>query len=981
MVLAPSSSLLPKLLLKPGRWTVGSAATCSYRISAAGVQPRHALVVCGGQTTILKAWDANTWHNGLPLSGEVRLQAGDTVTLGSVEFSIEADDNLIDVAPIVTDLPNANDQHDAPASGSDHSLSDQLLSRHASIGTASCGISEKQSDGWDLENLRSQIQELRDELSQNVMRRGRAVAVASTPITHHEQHAEQNSARAAELEQLAAAAQNLAEQTQHELAATREEHARREADLRQIVDELRPALEIAQQEAAELRNVRETLRSEASQRVQAWEQQNAEWSIEREQWQEELISLANTRQQEARDWEQQQATMIADATRWKAEGEQLRTAWQQQQTAWESERSQTQDDLRRQMEAAQQTLQAATRREQELADQALQLDADRQQFDADCQQFDTDRQELQGEQCERDQAATVLAEERQRVEQQAADVAAKSEEFARRVAEFEQQLATLTRDQQTLEHSWNWLQSDRRKLVVEKEEWQQRQAQWQAEQERGFDERQCLQRERDEFAKARDLWQEQHAAAEQFTVEREQLVAQRQQLQADESALAVQREQLENERRIATDELEAARHELRSQQQALRDEVELRQLLTIEQETLSTEREPDQQPLMDDGPEASFKPVSREEAAASWLNTSRSDADGDWAKDVSSTPQQMPFDASLMEESPSPLSDAWSIGVDLTAPRETHAVDRDFEPEAASDWAPANTISPIDEATSQMELPQPEATSTTPPDIDKEAEILSISANDSNLDQPPEPDTTPDKNTADSRAKEAEIVPSTGAVVSILESMAFTEDEDVDESVSRYMQHLLARSPQPQEGERDRHSSSPPQKRSTVAAATGSNPSSKNATVDGLSSAAPTAVSGNPSTDSQLAPEDLSESEDAPARLQPVHNQDRDAVRVATEQMRQVANQQTVKNVEAANWKQIRQSIKLKLVLATLAFMLSAGLLFWGYYYRPEFLVLGVLTSGLGIVTWLDLLVAIRQAHVRASKLTGRKKPTDAAKS
>lgn len=61
--------------------------------------------------------------------------------------------------------------------------------------------------------------------------------------------------------------------------------------------------------------------------------------------------------------------------------------------------------------------------------------------------------------------------------------------------------------------------------------------------------------------------------------------------------------------------------------------------------------------------------------------------------------------------------------------------------------------------------------------------------------------------------------------------------------------------------------------------------------------------------------------------------------------------------------------------------MLSAGLLYWGYYYRPGFMILGILTSGLGVVTWLDLLLAIRQAHVRASRLTGRKKASDKAKS
>ncbi len=78
---------------------------------------------------------------------------------------------------------------------------------------------------------------------------------------------------------------------------------------------------------------------------------------------------------------------------------------------------------------------------------------------------------------------------------------------------------------------------------------------------------------------------------------------------------------------------------------------------------------------------------------------------------------------------------------------------------------------------------------------------------------------------------------------------------------------------------------------------------------------------------------------------------------------------------------QIRQSIKAKLALATLSFVLSAGLLFWGYHYRPEFLILGICTSGLEVVTWLDLLLAIRKAHVPVSKLTGRKKPSSQAKS
>lgn len=158
MVLAPQTSLLSKLLLKPGRWTVGSAATCSYRIVAEGVRPRHALLLCGSQTTLLKAWDANTWHNGQPVHGEVRLQPGDRVTVGSVEFSVEPAGPF----EVLAQLPNAPQEVAARA--------------HSVITTP------PEPDDWDLERLRGQIQNLRDELSQRVSRR-------STPPLRRTLHA------------------------------------------------------------------------------------------------------------------------------------------------------------------------------------------------------------------------------------------------------------------------------------------------------------------------------------------------------------------------------------------------------------------------------------------------------------------------------------------------------------------------------------------------------------------------------------------------------------------------------------------------------------------------------------------------------------------------------------------------------------------------------------------------------------------------
>ena len=90
MVLGPQSTDLPKLQLKPGRWTVGSAATCSYRVVGAGIQPRHALLLCAGNTIVLKSWDPRTWVNGEQVRGEIKLSGGDRITFGSVDFEIKS---------------------------------------------------------------------------------------------------------------------------------------------------------------------------------------------------------------------------------------------------------------------------------------------------------------------------------------------------------------------------------------------------------------------------------------------------------------------------------------------------------------------------------------------------------------------------------------------------------------------------------------------------------------------------------------------------------------------------------------------------------------------------------------------------------------------------------------------------------------------------------------------------------------------------
>ena len=987
MVLAPQTSSLPKLLLKPGRWTVGSAATCSYRIIGDGVCPRHALVLCGGQSAVLKAWDSRTWHNGEQVRGEVRLQQGDRVTLGSVEFSVEPED-MLEAETLSPEVRH------------------ETSTRSAEINSAVSHSAKPDPEGWDLERLRDQIQELRDELSQRANRRIGAVAPATIPTPASEdavkqavkqaveEAVNQTSARIAELERSAAEAQVIAEQVRQQHAAALADQTRREAELQQVIATLRPLLESSQfaatelrrerdqlqtdgarreqigqqeasqlrgewdqlrsettqreqawqQELADLRREREQLQSETAGREQAWQQEAVEWSAERDAWHEELISLASARQQAATEWEHRQSALLHDATHWKTECEQLRTGWQFQQATWDQERSRLEGELRQREEAVQQTLQAVTQRGEELPEQNRQLLAERQQLDEQRQQFDEGRQQLEDERQqlasesqEREPAVAALAEDRRRVELDAADVLAKFENLTQQSTEFEQQQANLSREKQALEHSWTWLQSDRRKLVDEKEQWQRERALWQADCERRDTDIEQFHREREEFAKLREGWQNQHSAEQQ-------------QLQIEQSATDVQ---------------------LGAELQA-----------NINSETNDT----------------------RMSVSSSLLNSAAA------------------------ESSLTSFTDEWSIGVDLTAPRETHSP-TSTSSEVVSNWMTSPRTDAIPQEPSPEELVPSEAEAptsawvaslpprettdvvnatanagtqplsdewgtlpTVPPeslqDSDRQEDLEATTFDDQLADEAidespegsPEIDATTDNEVKPSDEKSESVPPpKDGQVVSILQSMAFAEDEDIDDSVSRYMQHLLARTQNPEDRDTNSHAPAPATKTfASVTPAVSQSPKPGSAAPGNVP--IPAAVGSQvPLAAAQPSLEHSSENEASPLNLDPVHRQDKDAVRATTEHLRQVANQQTVKHVEAANWKVIKRSILTKLVLAAISFTMSAGLLFWGYYYRPDFLILGICASGLGIMTWLDLILAIRQARKRTARLAGSKPKTGRA--
>ena len=385
----------------------------------------------------------------------------------------------------------------------------------------------------------------------------------------------------------------------------------------------------------------------------------------------------------------------------------------------------------------------------------------------------------------------------------------------------------------------------------------------------------------------------------------------------------------------------------------------------------------------------------------------------------------------LAEEPSQSLTDDWSIGVDLTAPREMPVTEPLFEPAAISDWPTTSATHSLTEATAldqvsaseasapaadwdipahaseltsfvDGEVPQAPASESPPAKaadrwpsametLDDEVAALRAELAEkfhlpglretlpetSVVDEPTDDEptlteladaapTVPEPVADEPTVAEPVESPSAGASLNVLGSLAFAEDEHIDDSVSRYMQHLLARSQKPGENGGERFAPTDTHKAPVT------EPTRPTPVVSPISMAE---IDITAESDSSGV-ETPSSAKLRALQAEPAHKQDKDAIRAATERMRQVANQQTLTNVQASNSVRLKRSLKMKSCLAAFSFVLSAGLLTLGYSYQQDFLVLGVCAAGLGVMTWVDLFIAIREARRRTAQLSGRKKKT-----
>ena len=92
LVLAPIQQHVgvESLLLRDGRYTIGTAADCEVVLAVQSVSPQHCVIEVQGGKVVLVQWDAKTWLNQRTILGKTELKPDDRLAVGPVEFLFRA---------------------------------------------------------------------------------------------------------------------------------------------------------------------------------------------------------------------------------------------------------------------------------------------------------------------------------------------------------------------------------------------------------------------------------------------------------------------------------------------------------------------------------------------------------------------------------------------------------------------------------------------------------------------------------------------------------------------------------------------------------------------------------------------------------------------------------------------------------------------------------------------------------------------------
>ena len=449
------------------RCLVGSAAECSLRFQAAGVRPRHCLILRGAARTIIRRLSPDTRLNGHDFDDGL-LAAGDRIAIGPFELEV------------LQDAPERRSSR-AATLDANQALLDE--SGQASVVTDRKGLQAElaaQSRAIKLERIQWRVrqeelearwaarkQALRDEIEQV-----RAAAVADKErqqaefaVRYQELQDErmQWHARQRELETQWVIRERLLRDENAQVCSTSEvDRERLQAELlavREELDQVGSAWEARQQELETQWPAREQALRDETEQVRAaaatnWDRLKVEFANQLQARQQELETNWAAQEQTLRDEiEQVRAAAAADRERLQAEFANQCRALQDERTEWQARQQQ--------LETQWATREQALRDETDQVRAAAAADRERleSEFAEHCQALEGDQSQSQARQQEvASQWATREQALRDETEQVRAAAAADRErlqaEFAIQCQALQEERTEWQARQQELETKW-----------------------------------------------------------------------------------------------------------------------------------------------------------------------------------------------------------------------------------------------------------------------------------------------------------------------------------------------------------------------------------------------------------------------------------------------------------------------------------------------------------------------------------------------
>jgi pSer/pThr/pTyr-binding forkhead associated (FHA) protein len=526
------------LNLRGARVSIGSDPSCTLRLRAAHVLPRHCTIFQTSHGPVVRRESQNTWLNGQPFV-QAALAQGDRLKVGPIEFEVLAQQPIL----------SSENQRQAPT----HTPSRQSESR----------AHRRQPDqpntaAAENEQLRQEAEQLRQSLLELKQQRRRMHTMSSEPKRDPNlprQYAlgvpahKANETRRGIVDDADATRESIREQEAHldETRSALENDRARLDQLRDELESLRSQLELQQDDANKQEAELDKKRLELDQRLaelrcdrMTLEQNQAELEQRQAETEQQRSELAEQQDELGREQELQREQIQGERQEVEKQCEEIK----QQRAAWEKENQTQEKSLGDRVSALEQQQEIIDEQSKDLQIQNNQLELRRNKIAQQQEQLGSQEAELANRQEAFASQQKQLASQHKQLAEQQKQLANDRDQLDLQSKDIEGQRAAISADREALadlELKQQDLAAASEALGDERTEFASLRDAFESEREEHLAERTALDRERLEFETKREGIVE---LQNQLNIERQELEAQAQQLDALRNELLSQREEV-----------------------------------------------------------------------------------------------------------------------------------------------------------------------------------------------------------------------------------------------------------------------------------------------------------------------------------------------------------------------------------------------------------------------------------------------------